>query len=157
MDYFSLIIIVIAQYLTIVPVFIYGVYFIRTKEKKKLILCTMIIALLSIILALLAGALYYNPRPFVVDNTAPLFPHSADNGFPSDHVLFAAIIAASLLPFSKKYGLIVGFIALLIGIARVYAGVHHIIDIIASMLVAMISYGIFLLIIKQRQKPGSGV
>ncbi len=149
MDYLSLIIIVLAEYFIIVPVLIYGVYFISIKERKRLILFTITIALLASMLAIIGGALYYNPRPFVVDNTIPLFPHPADNGFPSEHVLFAAIIAASLLPFSRKYSIIVWLIALLIGCARLYAGVHHILDIIASILIALISYSISLLIIKQ--------
>ena len=33
------------------------------------------------------GHFYYDPRPFIVGHFAPLIPHDADNGFPSDHPL----------------------------------------------------------------------
>ena len=84
----------------------------------------------------------------MVENITPLFPHVPDNGFPSDHVLLAAGIAAILMPFSKKWSIILWIIAFIIGAARVYAGVHHWIDILASMLIALLSLLLSYLIIK---------
>lgn len=99
---------------------------------REVIKVTGIILLTAFILSRLAGAIYFHPRPFVVANFTPLVPHPADNGFPSDHALLAAALAGSVWWFNRKAGLGLAALALLIGEGRILAGVHHLIDIIAS-------------------------
>jgi undecaprenyl-diphosphatase len=91
--------------------------------------------------ARLLGALYYDPRPFVQDGIMPLFPHAATNGLPSSHMLFAATLAMSVWTCDRRMGAALWVIALLVGAARVAAGVHHFIDIAGSALVAMAVVG----------------
>lgn len=93
----------------------------------------------SFILTNLARALYFDPRPFVVHNFTPLIPHAADNGFPSDHTVLGLTIAFALWRFSNKLGLIASFLALLIGISRIYVGLHSPLDITASIAIALVA------------------
>lgn len=117
----------------------------QPKELRwKIIVCAAIALPLAYIVAKILSQLYYDPRPFVVGNFQPLLPHAADNGFPSDHTLLSSAIAAVVFFFNRKLGMTLLAIAFLVGASRVYAGIHHFVDIFGSMAIAMVvTYGIF--------------
>lgn len=75
----------------------------------------------------------------MVNDIAPLFPHSADNGFPSEHVLFAMVIAGVVFAYNRKLGVILAILGLIVGSARVIANVHHPIDVIGGIAIALMS------------------
>lgn len=81
---------------------------------------------------------YYNPRPFVSNSLIPLISHSPDNGFTSDHTLLASAIAAAIFYFDRKAGMLFFTLAIIIGIARIVAGVHHLVDILGSFAIVFI-------------------
>ena len=92
----------------------------------------------SYLVAVLASHCYYDPRPFVEGHFKPLIEHDAENGFPSDHTLLLSCIAAVISVFSKRTGVALWLIAILVGIARVYVGVHHPLDIITSICITVL-------------------
>ncbi|MDE2232622.1 MAG: phosphatase PAP2 family protein [Patescibacteria group bacterium] len=94
-------------------------------------------AVLAYIVAKLCGMVYYDPRPFVVDNFTPLIAHAADNGFPSDHALLVSVVAMIGTIWEKKLGMWLWIIAITVGIARVYVGVHHTTDVVGSAVIAI--------------------
>jgi undecaprenyl-diphosphatase len=130
-----------AKYLFLLVFLIAGIYFLRQPRatQKKMVIFALITIPIIYILATLAAYLYFDPRPFVVGNFLPLIPHVADNGFPSDHVLMVSAIASVVYFFNKKVGLILFGISTLIAISRVYVGVHHFVDVLASMLISIIT------------------
>jgi undecaprenyl-diphosphatase len=83
------------------------------------------------------GLLWYDTLPFVQNGTTPLIAHAANNGFPSDHMLFAATLASAVFLYSPAAGGVLWLLALCVGISRVLAGVHHPVDIAAAALVAI--------------------
>ena len=91
------------------------------------------------ILAAIASALYFNPRPFVEDGFIPLLPHAPDNGFPSNHALFAAALVAFVFPYQKWIGGALAVLAVLVGFSRVYAGIHHPLDILTSFFIVAVA------------------
>ena len=96
---------------------------------------------LTFILSLVAKELYFNPLPFVVGGFEPLIPQDPSNGFPSDHTLLLAAIA-SIFTFvykNKRVALVLWIITLLVGAARMYVGVHHSVDIVGAILIALVS------------------
>src|SRR5260370_42636289 len=101
------------------------------------------------ILSMLGGALYYDPRPFVVGHFTPLIPHKPNNGFPSDHVLWSAATAAIVFPSNKYLSLILWLLTILVSASRVYVGVHHPIDIVGSIAIAILVAFIVYLIIRR--------
>lgn len=138
----NLLIIFSAKYLLYILVIIaVGYFFRQSREKQKeiLILAAMVFAF-SYAMARIAGHFYFNPRPFAVENFTPLIPHAPNNGFPSDHTLLAAAIAAVIFRFSQRTGLLLFFFALLVGAARVWAGVHHLADIAGSFVLVAAAY-----------------
>lgn len=104
--------------------------------KKRFLLELLGGALIVFLLARLGSWLYYNPRPFVVGHFTPYFPHPNNNGFPSDHTLFVSYIAFFVLSYKRKLGVALVLVALAIGLARVVAGVHHLVDILGAITIS---------------------
>ena len=144
-----------AKYLIFLSVLITGIFFfIQLKpDQKKFLLYAVITLPVIFIIAKLSSLLYFDPRPFVVGHFIPLIPHAPDNGFPSDHTLLGAALAVIVFAFSKRVGILLFIIAILVGAARVYLGIHHIVDIIGSLVIS-IGVGILLyqLIVKRFDK-----
>lgn len=126
-------------YLVIVAAAIVYIFFQSKELRWKIILCAAIALPLIYIVAKIVGYFYYDSRPFVVGEFTPLIPHSADNGFPSDHTLFASALAAVIFFFNRKLGIVLFALAFLVGVARVLAGVHHFIDIFGSIVIASVT------------------
>ena len=118
----------------------------REKKKEVVIFGSITLPIMFVVLQIVAS-LYFDPRPFIVDNFTPLVPHDPDNGFPSDHVLLLSAIASIIFPFGKKIASVIFAMAILTGISRVYVGIHHPIDIVGSIIIAgviaMLMYPVF--------------
>ncbi len=143
-----------AKYLIAVVVIITGIFWLqRNKEDKKIMAVRGLITMpLSLLSARLISMLYYNPRPFVVENIAPLIQHASDNGFPSDHTLLAAACAALIASYDKKLGGVLYLLTILIGASRVAAKVHHPLDIFGSIVIASAVIWLTVLIQKKLAK-----
>lgn len=132
-------IVLCAKYLYLIIGLIAAIYWLTLPKKQKIQMaifatCTAIIAF---VLTKLGGALFYDPRPFVTQHIMPLYPHAADNGFPSDHTVLAATIAVAVYSGSKKLGLVLFGLAIVIGVSRVLAHIHSPIDILGSLIFAI--------------------
>jgi len=120
------------------------------KSRQAATLKIFIAALfIGFVIALVGGRLFYDPRPFVVEHVKPLVAHNSDNGFPSDHTLLAMTIALTVLINDKKLGSSLLVAALLIGLARVLAKVHHPVDILGSVLIAVLAFYLALSVVKK--------
>lgn len=130
-----------AKYLFVLSIIMGAIYFLKApREVRKEIFIFAVFTLpLTFLLGILANHLYINPRPFVVQNFTPLISHAMDNGFPSDHMLLLSSIAVVFGFFSRKRAVQLWIIAFLVGISRVYVGVHHWVDILGSISIAIIS------------------
>jgi undecaprenyl-diphosphatase len=136
-----------AQYVFIISIVVAGIYFLKQSydQKKNMCISGIVSVIVIYVTALIAGHFYNNPRPFVAEHFIPLIAHSADNGFPSDHMLLVSALAAVVYFYNKKVGLVLLVLSILVAISRVYVGVHHSIDVIASgviswVVVAIIRY-----------------
>src|SRR6266478_2261138 len=140
-----------ANYLWYVIIGIAVVYFLiqPRQEQKRMLLFAALVLPLVYLLSLLGGALYYDARPFFVGHFNPLIPHKPNNGFPSDHVLWSAATAAIILPSNGYLSLLLWVLTILVGAARVHAGVHHPIDIVGSIAMAIVVAFIVYLIIRR--------
>ncbi len=130
-----------AQYLFVLPILILGAYFFTRKwpAQKRMALFAIPAGLLTSLLGLVAGYLYYDPRPFVVGHFAPLIPHIADNGFPSDHTLLVSAFAAVGMYWNKWLGIVLWAIAVLVAYSRIYVGLHDLLDVAASIVFALVA------------------
>lgn len=138
----------VGNYFILVSLAILAVYWVRVNAKEKVsitwqLLCGGVLALL---LSTIASHLYYDTRPFVTEHTVPLIAHAADNGFPSDHALFTSFIGFAIYLHSRAVGSVLLLVAVLVGVARVAARIHHPIDIVGSFVIAAISVAIVQLV-----------
>ncbi len=134
-------IIICAKYLFVVNGLLYLGVFYRTppEDRRTLVLRTAAALLIALVLAKGGGALYNEPRPFVTQHIAPLIPHEADNGFPSDHTLLSFTLAFLLVPFCKRSGVAAVIIGTIVGVSRIAAHLHSPLDIVASIVIAGIA------------------
>ncbi len=143
-----------AKYLYLIVIIAAFIWFLNQsnlRQKDTLIIFCICLPLIFIV-SEIAGHFYYNPRPFVQGNFTPLIPHQPNNGFPSHHALLVSVVSAVIFLFSKRIGLILWALAIFVGISRVYAGVHHVIDIVASMLISIILVNLVYLLYAKLRK-----
>lgn len=112
----------------------------KRSTQKEILIFALISLPLSLLIAKILGHFYYNPRPFVAGHFTPLISHAANNGFPSDHALFAFTISAIVFCFNKKWGVFLGALGLLVSLGRIYVGIHSAIDILGSFVISVSVY-----------------
>ena len=84
------------------------------------------------------NALYFRPRPFVDLEVSMLFYQPTDSSFPSNPAAATFAIAAAVWGVDRRVGTALFAVAAAYGFARVYAGVHYPLDIVASALIAVV-------------------
>jgi len=86
---------------------------------------------------------YHRPRPYMLlSSVYKLIPTTlTDNyqSFPSGHAIFYFALAMGLIHFNKKLGIYYFLAAVLMGIARVFVGVHWPTDIVGGAILGMLT------------------
>ncbi len=87
--------------------------------------------------------LFYNrPRPFAMHTVTQLIDKSSEGSFPSSHATVAFAIAFSIYFYNKKWGAAFLILATLVGLGRVYVGVHYPFDILGGVLIGWLAASI---------------
>ena len=119
------------------------------------------LAFVSLILLLSNGIItqtirffFFRERPFAALNFTPLIEKSSfEAAFPSGHASFFFALAFAIYYLGeKRWSLIFLVISILMGIARVYVGVHWPLDIVSGILVAFVSAFVVKLILASHKK-----
>lgn len=112
----------------------------RDRDWSRLILVGTTL-LLAFVLGLVAAQVYAEPRPFTAHHDIHrLLAHAAGQSFPSDHATASFAIGFAMLVFvSRGWGLVLLALAVVIGFARVYTGLHYPGDVLGSVLVALLA------------------
>jgi undecaprenyl-diphosphatase len=135
------IIVFVANYFFILSILIVVAFWLRASSQVKINVAWQLVigGILAFGLAAIAGHLYYDTRPFVSQHIHPLIAHAPDNGFPSDHALLTSFLGFTVLVYSRRIGIILLLIALLVGASRVAAHIHNPIDIVGSFVIATLA------------------
>ena len=97
----------------------------------------------TFVLGVIEGKAHSEKRPFQTHHVHQLIAHGPGQSFPSDHATAAFGLALATLAFlSWRWGTLVFVLALWIGFARVYDGIHYPLDILGSFLAALVGVGI---------------
>lgn len=79
------------------------------------------------------------PRPFIENNITLLLDHVNTASFPSGHAAFYFALSMVVFLYNKKAGIFFFFASFLMGISRVFAGVHWLSDILAGAIVGILA------------------
>ncbi len=109
-------------------------------NQQKMPLHISLAAGISFLVSQLIGLIYFRPRPFasnsdVINDINPM----SEKSFPSDHTTIAFAIAAAVYCHHKKMGALLLILALLVGLGRIYTGVHYPLDVVGGIIVGTIS------------------
>lgn len=140
---FDTAVIFIGQYLAYWLVVGLFVFLIFGKDKKKefkmLILAAFSIFLSRIVITEIIRYFYFVSRPFVNNNVYQLIFNETSGSFPSGHATFFFALAMAVFFFHKKWSILFFAGAILIGVARIIAGVHWPIDILGGTIIGILS------------------
>jgi len=93
---------------------------------------------LALLINLLIADLWDRARPFVSHPSVHVWgPRSRDASFPSDHASTAFAIAFAVFLFDRLVGSLFLTAAFVIGIGRVFIGVHYPSDVLAGFLIGL--------------------
>ena len=129
-------------YLTMLLTFILAIKG-KIEEKKAFLLVILGIPI-SILLIKGIHIFISEPRPFVTFNFVPLADNKVDLSFPSRHATMMAVMAFAYTYFKSKWSTLFLILLFLVGISRVYVGVHYPVDILGGFAVGVLSLAIAL-------------
>jgi len=124
----------------------------RWKERTYASLFVLLTLILSRgILTEVIRFLYHRPRPFVLLEITSLIEQTDKGSFPSGHAAFYFALAAVFWTFNRRWGNYFFAGTILMGLARIFVGVHWPMDIIGGALVALVSVFIVRLLLVSYQ------
>lgn len=96
---------------------------------------------IALLLNQAAGLIWFHPRPFMEGIGHSYLVHAAENSFPSDHgaVVFAVALGLLSQAASRKAGLFMVVLAVVVAWSRVYLGVHYPIDMLGALASALLA------------------
>jgi len=97
------------------------------------------LAVLAFVASTVLTGIVIDPRPYVVAHAQPLTPVGHDNGFPSDHTLLAATLAASIWWIDRRWLAAFAAGTVLVGLGRLGIGAHHTLDVAGSIAIAVVA------------------
>lgn len=117
--------------------------FAEFRKKWKEIILVFFVGLFARGITEILKYLIHTDRPFLkLTQVQSLFPETG-HSFPSGHTTFFFGLAFAVFFVHKKVGYIFLFFALVIGLARIVAGVHFPIDILGGFVVGFITAYLF--------------
>ena len=138
----------LAEYLAYILFFILAIYFIIGLKKRVMVIFAVLAGFIArIIVKPLIVLLLARERPYEsLENVSLLLPVSINDSlesFPSGHAIFFFAISTVIYNFDKKLGIIFFTASILMGIARIFVGVHFPSDILAGAILGIL-IGIFI-------------
>lgn len=108
------------------------------KMKSVFIFVTIVV---SVAISYAMGQLYSHPAPYMVGYDT-LLTEAPENSFPSQHttVVFGFVWPLLYLQDRQRTGLVALVLASLVGISRVYVGVHYPIDIVGAIGASLLGF-----------------
>ena len=99
---------------------------------------------------------YNRPRPFESGDFIPLISRETGGSFPSGHAAFLFALAAAIFIYDKRWGIFFFVGAVLVGLGRIWAGLHWPSDILGGAVIGILTaYAVSYLFQKLVKKYGA--
>jgi len=131
----------------------------RLRERAVRPVVDVVAALVvTFVLGVAEAQIHSEKRPFQTHHVHQLLAHGPGQSFPSDHATAAFGLALATLAFlSWRWGVALLVVAIWIGFARVYDGIHYPVDILGSFLAALVGVAVVFvadrLLVQRRTDP----
>jgi undecaprenyl-diphosphatase len=113
--------------------------FIAHKERRALVLVSVIATMAAMGLDILCNHLWLVKRPFADGLVQSHLLHVANNSFPSTHAAFTSVIAFCFLYQKPRWiGCVLLALALFVGWGRISMGLHYPLDVVTSIALSVI-------------------
>jgi undecaprenyl-diphosphatase len=139
--FFNPIFVFIAEYMVIFLALAVIIFWVtRIKQNRIMIICGSITFVIAEIVGKLAGKIHFNKQPFAeLTNVNQLIEKAVDNSFPSDHTILFFSFCMTFWLFRGGKGFFWFLLAFLVGISRIWVGVHYPADIMVGVIISTIS------------------
>jgi membrane-associated phospholipid phosphatase len=125
------------------PAFVIVLFLIN---KKRVALEVLVIFTVSLLLSLGLKYLIESPRPFMIDSSVIVYEKETGFGMPSAHAVISVVVLGWVWlrhPRSWMLSIGAGVLILLIGLSRVYLGVHYPSQVIAGWVLGLLLLWLF--------------
>jgi len=114
-------------------------FFAYQKNWKKILKVILAIIFSRGIITEIIRFFYYRPRPFLTHQVISLVHHDISGSFPSGHMMFIFPLIYFVALANKKMGWVFLVLGVLMGLARIYVGVHYPFDILFGIISGILS------------------
>jgi undecaprenyl-diphosphatase len=129
-----------AEYFGYALVFILFLFLLKDCKKYwQLTAKALAAAIFARIIVELVRFVWEKPRPFLENNVNLLVSHEASGSFPSGHASFFFALGTVVFLHNKKLGILFLTSSFLIGISRIFVGVHWPSDILVGAILGVLS------------------
>ncbi|MDE1874719.1 MAG: phosphatase PAP2 family protein [Patescibacteria group bacterium] len=139
-----------------VPMFIAFAAALLLLRKHRIALELAVIFVVSALVTLALKLVFHAPRPFMVDPAVLKYGSDSDYGLPSMHAVMSVVILGWIVVRHPKSRLLLwGSIAIiiLIGLSRVYLGVHYPSQVLAGWVVGILLLYLYYIAYKRLWSP----
>jgi undecaprenyl-diphosphatase len=120
----------------IIVAYLIYLWFIKPGSRRMISVALIAAVIARFVVTSIIRFLYFHPRPFIVMQVHQLIPESGSS-FPSGHAAFFFALSAVTYLSNRKLGWTLFVLSLLMGLARIYAGVHWPLDIVGGIIVGI--------------------
>ena len=130
----------LAQYLPCVLIGILILFLLKNFKKYwKIVSLGISAGVFARIITEIIHWLWYRPRPFIENQINSLLSHSPTSSFPSGHATFFFALSTIIYFYHKRAGIFFFLVSSLIGLGRVFTGVHWPLDILGGIAIGVFS------------------
>lgn len=119
-------------------VFLFYLWFSKPASRRIVVIALITASIARLGITNIIRFFYPHPRPFDIMQVRQLIPESGSS-FPSGHTSFFFALSTVIYLYNRKLGWLFFAISVLMGIARVYAGVHWPLDILGGVVVGIVT------------------